>query len=315
MSSLNKFVITTGDINGIGQEVTFKSLAELKPKKNCLFIVYINKNSRQLSKYKLDHFKIIYLKSFSELKSIEKTLNYNNLIIIKSDLPPTSWVEQSIKLGIKKEINALITAPLSKVESFKTHQVKGHTDLFRKYINNPISMCFIGKYFNVLLLTDHIPLISVPQVINKKLLLKSFVAAAQLAKLKPNLDIALIGLNPHAGENSLIGTEEAKYFIPAMKQFNNNSKTKIIGPLVPDVAFLKNNWNKYSLFISPYHDQGLTAFKLIHGHNLGIQVSLGLPFIRTSVDHGTAKNIFGKNIADHRSMKMAIRYAIKLDSI
>ncbi len=309
---MKKILLTTGDTDGIGQEVTFKALQKIGPKKKYNFVVFINKNSRQLSKYKLNKFNIHSYNCLGDYFNSNQPLTYKDLVLIKSSEAPTEWVVQATKAGINNKISALVTGPLSKTESFKTHKLKGHTDLFRKYIKTPLFMSFIGKYFNVLLLTDHIPLSQVSTTISKELLTNALEQCLPIAKLKPKLKVAVIGLNPHAGENKLIGTEEDKIYSPLIKKINRNSKIKFTSPLVPDVAFFKSNWKKYSLFISPYHDQGLTAFKMIHEHRDGIQLTLGLPFIRTSVDHGTAKNIYGKNMADERSMIMAIRYALKL---
>lgn len=309
---MKKILITTGDTDGIGQEVTFKALNKLGPKKKYQLIVFVNRGSRQLSKFKINKFNQVSFNSLSDFLISKRNFSYQDLIIIKSSDSPTSWVVDATKAGINKKISALVTAPLSKTESFKTHKLKGHTDLFRNFISSPIFMSFIGKYFNVLLLTDHIPLNQVSNSITNKLVIDAFTQSLAIAHLKPNLKVAVIGVNPHAGEDKLLGKEESNILAPVIKQFNKSSKIKFTHPLVPDVAFLKTNWKKYSLFISPYHDQGLTAFKMIHEHSNGIQLTLGLPFIRTSVDHGTAKDIYGKGIADERSMLMAIKYALKL---
>ncbi|MCB0363235.1 MAG: 4-hydroxythreonine-4-phosphate dehydrogenase PdxA, partial [Bdellovibrionales bacterium] len=146
-------------------------------------------------------------------------------------------------------------------------------------------------------------------------LVQSLIAASRLRKLlKPSLrekPIALVGLNPHAGEDSLIGNEEEKIFLTALKEADRN-KIAVEGPLVPDAAFSPENWSRYSVFVCPYHDQGLIPFKMIHGQKSGVHITMGLPFVRTSVDHGTAKNIFGKNRANPNSMVEALKWAIML---
>jgi 4-hydroxythreonine-4-phosphate dehydrogenase len=109
----------------------------------------------------------------------------------------------------------------------------------------------------------------------------------------------------------LIGNTEERVHLPVLEAARGRG-LKVEGPLVPDAAFFKENWAKYSVFVANYHDQGLIPFKMIHGQESGIHITLGLPFVRTSVDHGTAKNIFGKNKADARSMKLAIDWALKL---
>jgi 4-hydroxythreonine-4-phosphate dehydrogenase len=139
--------------------------------------------------------------------------------------------------------------------------------------------------------------------------LRSGIAAAKFLRglARSRKPIALVGLNPHAGENGLLGSEELKW--------KGLLKSKVVeGPLVPDAAFLPHQWKKYSVYVCPYHDQGLIPFKLVHGFDEGVHLTLGLPFVRTSVDHGTAKELFGKNIAKHGSMREALELAMKLRS-
>ncbi|MEK6554999.1 MAG: 4-hydroxythreonine-4-phosphate dehydrogenase PdxA, partial [Bdellovibrionota bacterium] len=159
-----------------------------------------------------------------------------------------------------------------------------------------------------------IPLASVSQnLISSKVL----AAATLLTQFKSDLPklakkpLALVGLNPHSGEGGLIGNEEISVLNPVLKSLNEKG-LKIEGPLVPDSAFLKTNWKKYSFFICPYHDQALIPFKMIHGQDMGVHMTLGLPFVRTSVDHGTAKDIFNKNKANPGSMIDAIKWAMQL---
>ena len=117
--------------------------------------------------------------------------------------------------------------------------------------------------------------------------------------------IALVGLNPHAGEGGLIGSKDQE--LAEICRAEN-----IVGPLVPDAAFLKSEWSKYSVYVCCYHDQGLIPFKMAHNHQQSCQITWGLPIIRTSVDHGTAKDIAGQNKASEESMIYAIKMAIKL---
>ena len=116
-----------------------------------------------------------------------------------------------------------------------------------------------------------------------------------------------MGLNPHAGEKGIIGNCEADLFRKLPSAFS--------GPLVPDAAFLKKNWKTYSLYLCLYHDQGLIPFKLVHGQDSGVHITLGLPFLRTSVDHGTAEDIFNKNVANHASMLEAIQLNLQLAGV
>ncbi len=312
-SQSKKIIITTGDSDGIGTEVTSKALNKIKPQKNIQFIIYRNnKCPKKYLKLIDKKFQRITFNSFNDYCIKNPTVSRNSIIDINSDQPPTEWVFEATRLGLKNNIDALVTAPLSKVESFNTHKVLGHTEVFRKLTQKKLFMYFIGKHFKTLLMTDHIPLKEVSSSINKRLITKVLSYAQELAKMDNNKKpIGLIGLNPHAGEEGLLGKEELRHYIPIIEKFNLNKGPKTKGPLVPDVAFCKQNWNKYSLFISPFHDQGLTAFKLVHGQNEGIQYTVGLPFVRTSVDHGTAKELFKKDLADCGSMEMALKYAIK----
>ena len=170
-------------------------------------------------------------------------------------------------------------------------------------------MCFMGKFFNTLLLTDHL---SLKQALNEISISKYQEAITYLKYIKlKNKQLCILGINPHAGENGLMGQEEIEIIKPFITQYNLNNPTyKLSDPMPADTAFLKDNWEKYAMYICPFHDIGLSSFKTIHGLNDGIQVSLGLPFLRTSVDHGTAFNLFNKDIADYGSMKMSLQYAI-----
>ena len=182
----------------------------------------------------------------------------------------------------------------------------GHTGAFRSLIPNAqLHMAFAGTEFNVLLASDHLPIENVPGYLTKKKISAAIHAAREFKKLLGlKSKIALLGLNPHAGESGLIGNFEKKFLLDLPKD--------IVGPLVPDAAFLKSNWKKYALFICLYHDQGLIPFKMIHGQDSGVHITMGLPFLRTSVDHGTAFDIYNKNKANHASMLDAIKLNLKL---
>lgn len=151
----------------------------------------------------------------------------------------------------------------------------GHTDILKSEAKAKIvHMAFLGDKFNVLLATGHLPLKSVAKTSVKSLTAAISAANSVRTRLSPTLarkPLALIGLNPHAGENGLIGNEESLIFAKALRHARKKG-LRISGPLVPDAAFLKENWNKFSLFISPYHDQGLIPFKMIHGRDSGISM-------------------------------------------
>jgi 4-hydroxythreonine-4-phosphate dehydrogenase len=211
--------------------------------------------------------------------------------------------------------NALVTAPLSKTTIVKAgYKDLGHTEMLARISGQQnLFMGFLGSKFNVVLATGHKPLGQAVQAWQPEILQRAMAAANELRSILParrrKLAIGLVGLNPHAGENGLIGEEE----LWMAKVARSTDKSILVeGPLVPDSAFLPHMWKKFSVYVSPYHDQGLIPFKLVHGFSQGVHLTLGVPFVRTSVDHGTAKDLFGRNKADSGSMTEALQTAIKL---
>jgi 4-hydroxy-L-threonine phosphate dehydrogenase PdxA len=295
-----KIAVTTGDTDGIGLEVTLKALLKIPIKKNIRYCVFRWIETPE------------YLKK-TEQKVLHRYSPYS-LNFIFQDTPAPFWVQSAADGCLSGKFNALVTAPMSK-EIIHSCGIKGigHTDILKQKTKaKDVHMAFLGNNFNVLLATGHLPISNVSKQLTLNVLKTSINAANNirllLAPKESKKPIALVGLNPHAGENGLIGSEERRVFRSALI-FAKNSKIPVVGPLVPDAAFFIENWSKYSIYITPYHDQGLIPFKMIHGRNSGIHVSIGLPFIRTSVDHGTAKDIFGKNIANPSSMAEALMWA------
>ena len=303
--------ITTGDSDGIGLEVALKALKEIGTVKNIQFILWQEKKREGFNtdNYLTDKFKVTSINDFKSVKEIEK--NSHTLINIYSSLNPTEWVVTAAKhCFLEQKTTAMVTGPLSKTQMQKDgFTERGHTELLKKLSNTQeVFMVFLGDSFNVALLTGHIPLKEF--ILQKKTLetcleyCYTFVKNNLLVteKIKP---LALLGFNPHAGEEGLIGNEEFVF-----KNILSKWKGRVKGPLVPDVAFLKSNWKKYSLYVCLYHDQALIPFKMIHERQ-SLQLSLGLPFIRTSVSHGTAKDIFAQDKADPTSMIYALKWTIK----
>lgn len=315
--SLLRIAITTGDPDGIGTEVTAKALAKLKPISGVRFYIWRSPLCPESHLALIDrYFKRTTVNSWPDALKVA-TDSKRDLVDINSHLPPATWVETTAKASLFGHIDAMVTAPLSKT-SIASAGMKdlGHTGILRRVVGKKdLFMGFIGSQFNVVLATGHIPIADVPSALSAKRLEKAIAAADILRQILPKKaaanPLALLGLNPHAGEEGLIGHEESKIHLAALEAARSKG-IEIEGPLVPDAAFFKENWRKYSAFIANYHDQGLIPFKMIHGQESGIHMTLGLPFVRTSVDHGTAKDIFGKNKADARSMTLAIEWALKL---
>ncbi len=316
-----KIALTTGDADGIGFEVSAKALAKipasLKKNKSVFFLFRHKKQEKTQSRY----FKLIderWLRlTFTSLgealifvNSAQKSIPDNILIDLSLVSNEAAWVVEATLACKHKLLDSLVTGPLSKKKTAALpNKPLGHTGIFRDIFPNiKFYMSFVGKDFNVILNTDHVPLSQVESHLQKYGLHDVLKASFNFRKLfKTKKPVAVLGFNPHAGEKGLIGLTEKKLFA--------NLPNSIQGPLVPDAAFLKKNWSLYSVFVCLYHDQGLIPFKMHHGQDSGVHLTLGLPFIRTSVDHGTATDLFNKNIANSSSMLDAIKLVLKLTGV
>lgn len=309
--SKTKVLITTGDVDGIGLEVTLKALQKIKKPSNTCFIFYRSPLSHQKVSSAL---KSKY--SYAKVASLQEALNLHSasLIEVRSDKSPAHWVIEAAKACLTQQAQALVTGPLSKetiVEAGIPHI--GHTGILKALTKQKdLYMGFYGDKFNVSLVTDHISLQKVSKNLTPEKILKvmdlTYDSLPATMKKRP---LGVLGLNPHSGERGIIGHEELTLFSDLQKALKNRTY-KAEFPLVPDAAFFEKNWKRYGSFICLYHDQGLIPFKMIHGQNSGVHMTLGLPFIRTSVDHGTAKDIFGKNKANPNSMAESLLLAVNL---
>lgn len=303
---MRRLFVTTGDPDGIGTEVTSKALAELGSHSNFQYVVWRSHDCPRSDLARMD--RVFDRQTIYDVDQLKNLPLNRKLIDLVSEDPPARWVETSARLCLKNQAVGIVTAPLSKtgIAAAGMHD-RGHTEIFSRVTKNKdLYMCFWGRQFRILLLTDHVPIAKIAKHLTPRRVENGIRTALEMRKLfglkKP---IAIVGLNPHAGETGLLGTEE-KIFARALR-------SKLFeGPLVPDVAFMPANWPKYSVFVCCYHDQGLIPFKLIHGFDEGVHLTLGLPFVRTSVDHGTAKELFGLNKAEHGSMREAIELAMRL---
>jgi 4-hydroxythreonine-4-phosphate dehydrogenase len=315
-----KISITTGDADGIGLEIAEKALLRLGPQPNVHFLIWRSADSFPKTLKKLG--KKFSVLSFNTAEDglkyfLSPQMNSRFLVEVVSHESPALWVETTARWCFEKNIHAMVTGPISKTEIYRAGlRDMGHTDILKRISKTPdVFMGFIGREFNVLLATAHIPVERISATLKVDTLTKALMAANQLrSMLSSSLrkrPIALLGLNPHAGEAGLIGKEEALVF-PALIKFARQKQIPLWGPLVPDAAFQQENWKKSSVYLAMYHDQGLIPFKLVHGQDNGVHVSVGLPFVRTSVDHGTAKDIFAKSRANPASMIDAIQACIRL---
>ncbi len=312
-----RIAITTGDPDGIGTEITAKALSKIGPCAGVFFYVWRSPKTPRSHLTMIDRrFKRITVSSWPEALSAPIS-SAKQIVDICSNLPAPIWVETSAQSSYFGHIDGMVTAPLSKTAIIAAGMKDiGHTAILARVCKEKnLYQAFVGEKFHVLLLSAHLAIGDVLKEIKTENLERAINAAEQLRRWLPKKSqrrpLAILGLNPHAGEEGLIGSEEQNIHIPLIKKLSA-SGMNIVGPLVPDAAFFKENWQKYSVYVANYHDQGLIPFKMIHGQDSGLHITMGLPFVRTSVDHGTAKNIFGRNKANPASMKLALEWALHL---
>ena len=295
-----RLAITSGE--GVGFFIVHSALKKIGPAKNFQFVVWSDKNSPTL---KIPKFKTLVFKN--EVPAFKSEFRENHLLQIKKSGGAGSCLQKAGEHALRGEVSALITGPVNK-SSLKKYRAVGQTDLLKKLSHARYGfMCFRGACFNVILLTDHCALKQITlKTKSLKALLDLALSARQfLPKRQQKKPLGILGLNPHAGEQGLLGSEEEKILKPLLR----NTK-EVEGPLSPDGAFLKKIWRKYSFFIALYHDQGLIPFKMIHEQK-GFVQTLGLPFIRLGVNHGTGLGLKKKDISCD-SLLLAIKEALKI---
>lgn len=225
-----------------------------------------------------------------------------------------TMLHRAAGLGLSGAVDAIVTAPVHKaILNQADPRFLGHTEFFATLAGiDKVVMMLATEQLRVALATTHIPLCDVPQAIDQRLIETTVqiidASFAQLGLTRPK--IAVCGLNPHAGEDGLLGTEDASTVTPAIEKLRQ-SGIQVEGPFPSDSLFTPYKRKQYDLFLAMYHDQGLPVVKAI-GFGQCANVTLGLPYIRTSVDHGTAIDISAKRIASSDSLEYAINYAIQL---
>lgn len=293
--------VTAGDPKGIGPEIIKKALQLFKPD----FPLLIIGNRKD--------FPGDYFIDINNPDGIEGSGVYFLEVSESGSDPSFSFVRTAVDLALKKKISAIVTAPINKEKWKKSgHNFMGHTEyLVNMCGTRKHAMFFWSDNIKTALYTTHIPLKDVFGKLNIDDLADfcTFVHDELTKIAGKDFKILVSGLNPHAGEGGNMGNEEADVISPVVKMLEN--KFSIEGPYPPDTIFLKALSVPDSVVISLYHDQGLIPFKLLKV-NSGVNVTLGLPFVRTSPDHGTAYDIAGKGIADPGSMIEAIKLAADL---
>jgi 4-hydroxythreonine-4-phosphate dehydrogenase len=231
---------------------------------------------------------------------------------IESGRAMVHYITRAIDMAVDGRIAAIATGPINKMAmQMAGFGYSGHTELLAKQTNTEsFAMMLAGDRLRIVLVTVHIPLESVAAMLSKDRIVQTIrIAALELADRFGcrNPRIAVAGLNPHAGEGGLFGNEEKKMINPAVRQARSEG-INATGPLPPDTVFYQAVAGRFDAVVCMYHDQGLIPFKLIHFTD-GVNTTLGLPIIRTSVDHGTAYDIAGSGQANPGSLIAAIKMA------
>lgn len=314
-SSKPRILITMGDPSGVGPEVIIKALSDRRiPGLGRITVVG---DRSVIDKVK----KILRVKSDFSLLDLSNVPS-KNFSFGRSDpahgAASMEYIDRAIELIKKGEADALVTAPLNKgaVRSAGFEHFEGHTEyLAAKTNTKDYAMMFVGKRLKIALVTRHVAVKDIAGRLTVESVYRTIMLTAEgLRKFFGVKDprIAVAGLNPHAGEGGLFGDEEARIISPAIKKAGASVKN-LYGPLVPDAVFHEAFDGKFDAVVAMYHDQALAPFKLLYFKD-GVNLTLGLPFIRTSPDHGTAFDIAGKGIADPASMKEAVILASRLSA-
>lgn len=318
-----KIGISLGDLNGIGPEVIIKALADNRLLNMATPVIY--GSARVLSFYRklmnLEEFNYSQVKNKGQFfhKSINVVNCWEDVIEInpgqpsketgKAALASLKKVVEDVKEGL---IDGFVTAPIDKNTIHSAEfPFRGHTEYLTQTFEAMESlMLMVGDDLKVGLVTEHIPVKEVSNHITKervelKIRLLELTLKKDFTISKPK--IAVLGLNPHAGDEGLIGSEENTVIKPVINDLKSKGKL-IFGPFPADGFFATGQHTKYDAVLAMYHDQGLVPFKSIAFDN-GVNYTAGLPIVRTSPDHGTAYAIAGKNMADEGSMRQAIYVA------
>jgi len=316
--------ITIGDPNGIGIEIILKSLSNFRLFHECNFIIYASTSliEKQKQHFQIDTPPLKKIDSEEDLSNtqinIKEVFSNSQFNFGESDKELSELGILSLKEATKaikdNKIDILVTAPINKDLSFsESFKYTGHTDFLKNYFKTSPLMLMISQELKIALLTDHIPIKDVSNAIDKeiveqkiKALETSLINDFQIKKPK----IAVLAVNPHAGDNGVIGNEDQSIITPAIKSFKGTTSS-INGPFSADTFFVNENYKKYDGVIASYHDQGLIPFKTI-SFGKGVNFTAGLPIVRTSPDHGTGFDIAGKGIADHTSFTNAIKLGIQV---
>lgn len=316
--------ISIGDLNGIGSEVVLKTFEDPRMLELCTPVIFANVKILSFVKktfestsilHGIDRLDQLVLGKINVLnvwrEGVDLNFGTNDETVGKYAIKSFVTATKALKEGL---IDVLVTAPINKYniqsEEFK---FPGHTDYLDQELEGNALMLMVQDNLRVGLLTDHIPVNEVAKHLTEELIIqkietikKTLIQDFSINKPK----IAVLGLNPHAGDGGVIGKEDEQIIKPAIKKIFEKG-TLVFGPFPADGFFGNNQFEKYDAVIAAYHDQGLIPFKTL-SFGKGVNYTAGLNKIRTSPDHGTAYEIAGKNKADFNSFKEAVYLALDI---
>lgn len=306
MQALKRLAISVGDLNGVGFEIILKAHDKIKQLCDPLYCINYNmahQAARLLHKQIPNDFHMYKVPG-------EFTIDPGKVDAQSGQYSYDSFVA-AIDLARSKTVDGIVTLPIHK-EAWKLAGINyvGHTDALRDLLSSEAIMMLGCDKLYVPLYTEHIPLKEVPQHIHSEKITEFLLRLYTTLKRKP---IGVLGLNPHAGDHGVLGDEEIEIESGIQKANEIINEDAFEGPLVPDVAFTPRSREYYKTIVAMYHDQGLAPLKALY-FDEGINVSLGLPIIRTSVDHGTAFDIAYQNKALILSYINAVQAAVELNS-
>ena len=302
--------ITMGDVCGVGPEIIVKALKEYGESENFTPVIFGDRGI-------IEHASGLF-NCNGEVEMVD--LTHFPLNIIEKHCPSKETGEASVKYintaieqALSGNIDAIVTAPISKQSIHMAgYPWPGHTELFKEATGvDTVSMMFDGGKFRVLLVTIHVPFQEIPKLLTKQTVYEKIIAADKAMREMCGIEkpkIAVAALNPHGGEAGAFGNEEGLIIRPAIEEAQGQG-LDVEGPIPADTLFIQAQKGRWDFVVSMYHDQGLIPFKMLY-FDEGVNVTVGLPFVRTSPDHGTAFDIAWSGAASHKSMLSAIRLAV-----
>lgn len=319
---MNKFVFTCGDINGIGPEIVIKSLNKAAPGSgNKFYFICPGNVFEDTASYVKPEFDYeISGGTFSNDPSTVSIINIGNFKLERGRPTKHSGeasfkaIKLSYELTSKKSADAVVTAPISKAAvNSAGFKFPGHTEMYAGWCNvENFVMTFLSRRMNAALVTIHDPISKISGLISAEEIEKKLNVVIRTLREDLNIGhpkVAVLGLNPHAGEEGLIGTEEVEIIRPLLKKYDGAGETS--GPFSPDAFFANRMYKNFDLVLGMYHDQVLIPFKLLN-FGAGVNFTAGLPIIRTSPDHGVAYDIASEFKADESSFLQAYKYAERI---